>query len=63
VSVGAVQATLRRLESKGLLTSQLGDPLAERGGKARRFFAPEPQGLDAFHDAARAFTAVIEAAR
>jgi DNA-binding PadR family transcriptional regulator len=32
----AVYVTLRRLERKGLLASWLGEPTAERGGKARR---------------------------
>src|SRR5688500_9179803 len=36
VAPAAVHITLRRLESKGLVTSWLGDPTPERGGKARR---------------------------
>lgn len=38
VSVGAVYATLDRLESKGLLTSWEGDPTPTRGGRAKRHF-------------------------
>lgn len=44
VSIGAIYATLRRLERKGLVTSHLGEPTAERGGRAKRFFGLEPAG-------------------
>jgi len=36
VAQAAVYITLRRLEQKGLLTSWMSEPTAERGGKARR---------------------------
>ncbi len=45
VSVGSVYATLERLESKGLVSSSLGDPTPERGGKAKRFFRVTKLGL------------------
>jgi PadR family transcriptional regulator PadR len=38
VARGAVYMTLDRLEKKGLLTSALGDPTPERGGRARRTY-------------------------
>jgi DNA-binding PadR family transcriptional regulator len=38
VSIGAVYATLDRLESKGWVKSKLGDTSAERGGRARKCF-------------------------
>jgi len=44
VSVGAVYATLDRLESKGLVTSWKGAPSAERGGRAKRHFRILPEG-------------------
>jgi DNA-binding PadR family transcriptional regulator len=47
VSIGAIYATLRRLERKGLVNSRLGEPTAERGGRAKRFFALEPAGEEA----------------
>lgn len=47
VSVGAVYSALDRMERKGLVASSLGDPTAERGGRARRFYALEQQGIDA----------------
>ena len=38
LSVGAAYATLVRLESKGYVTSREGEPTAERGGRAKRYF-------------------------
>jgi PadR family transcriptional regulator PadR len=38
VSRGAVYMTLDRLEKKGLLKSSLTEPLASRGGRARRCY-------------------------
>lgn len=45
VSVGSVYASLERMETKGLVTSSLGDPTPERGGKARRYFRITKAGL------------------
>jgi PadR family transcriptional regulator, regulatory protein PadR len=45
VSVGSVYAALERLEGKGLVTSALGDPTPERGGRAKRYFAVTRDGL------------------
>ena len=44
VTIGAVYATLDRLEKKGLLTSRLGDGGAERRGRARRHFRLRTRG-------------------
>jgi PadR family transcriptional regulator PadR len=38
VAIGAVYATLDRMEKKGLVKSSLGDPSPERGGRAKRSF-------------------------
>ena len=45
VSVGSVYITLDRLERKGLLSSRLGEPTAERGGRAKTYFRPTAKGL------------------
>jgi PadR family transcriptional regulator, regulatory protein PadR len=45
VALGSVYAALERLAEKGLVTSRLGDPTAERGGRAKRFFRVTAQGL------------------
>lgn len=47
VSRGAVYVTLDRLERKGMLASGLGEPTPERGGKAKRLFSLQPDGLAA----------------
>jgi DNA-binding PadR family transcriptional regulator len=45
VTPGAIYPTLDRLETRGLLTSAMGEPTAERGGRARRRFRVTPAGL------------------
>jgi len=45
VSIGSVYATLDRLEAKGYLSSSLGEPEPVRGGRARRTFRIESDGL------------------
>lgn len=45
-SRAAVYIVLTRLEKKGLVSSRLGEPTRERGGKARRFFRLLPAGLE-----------------
>lgn len=45
VSRAAVYVTLRRLEEKGLVSSWMSAPTAERGGKPRRCVRVEPLGL------------------
>ena len=50
VSRGAVYVTLDRLQRKGLLSSELGDPTPERGGKAKRIFTLENGGLEALQE-------------
>lgn len=38
VSVGALYATLSRMEKKGLIRSKLGEATATRGGRAKKYF-------------------------
>jgi DNA-binding PadR family transcriptional regulator len=56
VSVGSVYAALERLEAKGLVSSSLGDPTPERGGKAKRFFRITREGLRQVHETRRLLT-------
>jgi DNA-binding PadR family transcriptional regulator len=51
----AVYVTLQRLEDKGLITTRLGTPLPERGGKARRLVDVTAAGRAAVRDARTAF--------
>jgi DNA-binding PadR family transcriptional regulator len=45
VSIGAVYATLGRLETKGYVKSHYGDPTPERGGRSKRFFRVTARGV------------------
>lgn len=47
VARGALYTALERLEAKGCLRSRMGDPTAERGGKAKRYFSVTPLGVKA----------------
>ena len=47
VSIGAVYATLNRLESKGYVISHRAEPTPERGGRSKRFFHMTAKGLAA----------------
>jgi DNA-binding PadR family transcriptional regulator len=53
VSVGSVYAALERLEAKDLVSSTLGDPTPERGGKAKRYFRVTRAGLSQVHETRR----------
>jgi len=46
-AAGAVYTGLRRLEARGLLRSDIGEPTPERGGRRKRFFRLEPAGAEA----------------
>lgn len=45
VALGSVYATLERLQEKGLVSSDLGEPTPERGGRAKRYFRLTRKGL------------------
>jgi PadR family transcriptional regulator PadR len=45
VALGSVYATLARLEERRLVTSSLGDPTPERGGRAKRYFRITAKGI------------------
>lgn len=60
VSLGAVYATLDRLEDKGLLGSWLSDPTPERGGRSKRFYRLEDAGKRALREAAGTAQRIID---
>ena len=60
VSIGAVYATLDRLEAKGYVKSFLGDPTPERGGRSKRFFRVTPKGLAAVNRTQHALQTMTE---
>lgn len=49
ISIGAVYATLERLEAKGYVSSFVGEPTASRGGRAKRLFRIEAVGERVLH--------------
>lgn len=54
VSIGAIYATLDRMEKKGYVTSSKGEATQERGNRAKRYFkieAPGKRALDASWEA------------
>ncbi len=53
-TLGAIYFPLQRLEDKRLLTSVLGDPTSERGGKSRRYYWITGSGLEALSAARQA---------
>jgi DNA-binding PadR family transcriptional regulator len=47
LSPGAVYTALSRLEARGFVRSELGDPTPERGGKRKRHYRLRPTGAAA----------------
>jgi PadR family transcriptional regulator PadR len=47
ISIGAIYTTLERLEAKGYVSSFVGEPTAERGGRGKRLFRIEVDGEEA----------------
>ena len=58
VSIGSVYAALERLETKGLIASSLGDPTPERGGKAKRYFRVNREGMRQVNETRRVLTSL-----
>src|SRR5207237_10236088 len=56
VALGSVYAALDRLERKGYVTSTLGEPTPERGGRAKRYFQITAKGVKEVRDAQRMLT-------
>jgi PadR family transcriptional regulator, regulatory protein PadR len=54
VALGSVYATLARLEKRRLVTSSVGEPTAERGGRAKRYFEVTALGTREVRDTQRA---------
>src|SRR5580698_2890193 len=59
-SIGAIYATLDRLENKGYVKSQLGEPTPERGGRSKRFFRITTKGTLAVNRTHRALRSMIQ---
>lgn len=59
VPLSTIYATLTRLEARGFVRSQLGDPSPERGGRRKRLYAMEPTGVAALGQQYRQFRGMI----
>ena len=57
---GALYTTLDRLEAKGLVTSRLGDPTPQRGGRAKRYFVLHSKGLEAITRVQQSYRRLLE---
>jgi DNA-binding PadR family transcriptional regulator len=44
ISPGALYTTLDRLEKRGMVSSRLGEPTPQRGGKRKRHYTLQPAG-------------------
>ncbi len=50
VSAGAIYTAMDRLESRGFVSSRMGDPTPERGGRRKKLYDIEPRGAQALAD-------------
>ena len=58
VARGALYTALERLQAKHCLKSRMGDPLPERGGRARRYYSLTPAGIAALRASRAALLAL-----
>ena len=58
VARGALYTALERLETKGCLRSRMSEPLAERGGRSRRYYTVTASGLSALRSSRAALLAL-----
>jgi len=56
---GAMYTTLDRLEAKGMVTSRMGEPTAQRGGRAKRYFKVTKAGKATVTRAQRAYQKLL----
>jgi PadR family transcriptional regulator, regulatory protein PadR len=50
VSIGALYTSLARLEEKSYVSTRIGEPTEERGGRAKKFYKIEGLGQKALND-------------
>jgi PadR family transcriptional regulator, regulatory protein PadR len=59
-AVGAIYTGLSRLERKGYVESWLGEPTAERGGRAKRFYRVTASGVGVLRETQSAVQGMLE---
>ena len=60
VTIGAVYATLDRLEAKGLIAGTLADPTPERGGRAKKSFRVTGAGIEAVNRSRQELDSMVD---
>ncbi len=58
-SPGAVYVALGRLEKKGLVASRLGDPSPRPGGRPKRCYSVEKEGVESLLQAREEWSAMM----
>jgi DNA-binding PadR family transcriptional regulator len=60
IAPGALYTTLERLEAKGIITSRMGDPTPQRGGRAKRYVTVTAAGVQALRRAVKAYERLLD---
>ncbi len=60
VSIGSLYKALQRLEDRGLAESEIGEPTAERGGRARKLLRITALGQAALRDSVASFRRMMD---
>jgi DNA-binding PadR family transcriptional regulator len=60
VAPGALYTALERLEAKRAITSRMGDPTPQRGGRAKRYVTVTATGVQALRRAVRAYERLLD---
>lgn len=60
VSIGAVYATLGRMEDRGLLEHEITDPLPVRGGRSRKVYTLTEAGREALRTSTSMLSRMME---
>jgi len=60
VSIGALYATLNRLEKKDYVTATMGEATAQRGGRAKRYFKITEEGQRQMNKSLSALSRMLE---
>ena len=60
IAPGALYTALERLEAKGIITSRMGDPTPQRGGRAKRYVTVTAAGMEALTRALQAYERLLD---
>lgn len=60
VSSGAIYTALDRLEGRGMVTSRIGAPTGERGGRRRKHYTLTPEGAYELQQSVRRLQSMAE---